>query len=289
MSILVHKAGINKTLGQKSDYLEGTTSLPRTDTNGWRDSLVGEFLAGSGVSGGGSDIWANSIGGQNDLRVFNSLVLQTSSIPYHAIFDGNDDYIWNTSTGYGGNPFTVNLNADFTIGCWARYTLGSGSSFMFCVQTGTSSGGFLYSSLGSAQFTVSDGNQQGNTSGSASNFLVSSNTWHYLSISHDRSEGKVFLYVDGKYGAFFAPSYSASEGSVRSDGAHWNGSFNLGFGHHLRGNSSNVADSSVECAKLYVWNRYWGASQHRHMFLGQAGDAGIHDLNPHFGPTRTTT
>lgn len=288
MSILVHKVGINKTLGQKSNYMEGGSSLPRTDTTGWRDSLVGEWRADTGFSGAG-DIWANQVSGGRPLRAYNSMVCNSSSTPHHLIFDGTNDYIWNTSTGYGGNPFTVDLSADFTIGCWARYTLGSGSSFLFCVQTGTSGGtGFLYSLLQSAQFTVTDGNQQANTSGTASNFLVSSNTWHYCSISHDRSEGKVFLYVDGKYGASFSPSYSASEGAT-SGGNHWNGAFNLGFGHHLRGNSSNIADSSVECAFLYVWDRYWGASQHRHMFLGQYGTGGINNSLPNFGAPRTDT
>ena len=267
--------------------MEGGTTLPRTDTTGWRDGLVGAWEAGTGFSGAG-DIWANQVSGGRPLRAYNSMVCNSSSKPNHLIFDGSNDYIWNTSTGYGGNPFTVNLNADFTIGCWARYTLGSGSSFLFCVQTGTS-GGFLYSLLQSAQFTVSDGNQQANTSGGASNFLVSSNTWHYCSISHDRSAGKVFLYVDGKYGASFLPSYSSSEGSVRSDGYHWDGAFNLGFGHFLHGNSSNIADSSVECAFLYVWDRYWGASQHRHMFLGQYGTGGINNSLPEFGAPRTDT
>lgn len=279
MSILVHKVGINKTLGQKSDYLEGTTSLPRTDSNGWRDSLVGEFLAGSGLSGGGSDIWGNSIGGQNDLRGFNGIIFNTSSIPYHASFDGNNDYIWNTSTGYGGNPFTVDLSADFTIGQWVRTNHLHGLySPTVCVQTGTN-GGWMRSTIGTdGRWTVA---ASGSVSGQTKLSSVSGDKWFYLSMSHDRSESRVDVYVDGAFHVSFTPVYTSGN---------WDGAKNLGFGHDKRNNSGNIAsNSALEVAKLYVWNRYWGASQHRHMFLGQAGDAGIHDLNPHFGPTRTTT
>lgn len=286
MSILVHKVGINKTLGQKSDYLEGTSTVPRTDSDGWRDSLVGEFLAGNGLGGGGSDIWGNSIGGQNDLRAFNGLIVQSSSVPYHASFDGNDDYIWNTSTGYGGNPFTVDLSADFTIGQWVRTNLSGGYSPTVCVEN--SSGGFLASEIQSdgrwnVRASGATNGPSGATGGALTklSFSLSSNTWHYLSISHARLPTLAYVYIDGIFHAHFRPSYASGN---------WDGAKNLGFGHDIVNNSSNIAaNSALEVAKLYVWNRYWGASQHRHMFLGQAGNAGIHDLNPHFGPTRTTT
>tara|TARA_Y100000004_G_scaffold107909_1_gene121017 strand:+ start:1134 stop:2000 length:867 start_codon:yes stop_codon:yes gene_type:complete len=288
MSILVHKAGINKTLSQKSDYLEGTSTVPRTDSDGWRDSLVGEFLAGSGLSGSGGDIWGNSISGQNDLRVFNGLVLNSSSVPYHASFDGTNDYIWNTSTGYGGNPFTVDLSMDFTIGFWVRTNFLHGFyNATVCVQN--SSGGFLASEI------LNDGRWNVRASGATTgpggatggattklSFSLSSDTWHYLSISHARFPTLAYVYIDGIFHAHFRPSYASGD---------WDsGGKNLGFGHDILGNSGNIAsNSALEVAKIYVWNRYWGASQHRHMFLGQAAGAGIHDLNPHFGPTRTTT
>ena len=288
MSILVHKVGINKTLGQKSNYMEGGSSLPRTDSTGWRDSLTGEWQAGTGFSGAG-DIWGNQVSGGRDLRAYNSMVCNSSSTPHHLIFDGIDDYIWNTSTGYGGNPFTVDLSADFTIGSWVR-SASNGTSYAAFVGTGTSSGGYLYSYFQNGQWTVTDGNNSAVTTGSAANKMMADNTWHYVSMSHDRSEGYVYIYVDGKYGSSFAPSYSDSEGATRSDGAHWNGSFNLGFGHGLRHSSSFITDdSSAEAAFLYVWDRYWGASQHRHMFLGQSGAGGINSILPEFGAPRTDT
>ena len=278
MSILVHKVGINKTLGQKSDYANSS----------WRDSLVGEFLASSGLSGGGgegeeglsSDVWANSVGGQNDLRAFNGLVINSSSTPYHASFDGNNDYIWNTSTGYGGNPFTVDLSADFTIGQWVRTNHLHGLySPTVCVQTGTN-GGWMRSTIGTdGRWTVA---ASGSVSGQTKLSSISANKWFYLSMSHDRSESRVDLYVDGAFHVSFTPVYTSGN---------WDGAKNLGFGHDKRNNSSNIAsNSALEVAKIYVWNRYWAASQHRHVFFGQAqSNSGIHDVNPHFGPTRTST
>ena len=278
MSILVHKVGINKTLGQKSDYMDGLSTLPRTDTTGWRDSLTGEFQAFFGFSGAG-DIWDNQIAGGNDLRAFNSMACNSSSSPHHLIFDGVDDYIWNTSTGYGGNPFTVDLSADFTIGTWVRCN--TGTAFTVCVQTGTS-GGYLYSTISSLQWTVSDGTNQAQTSATAGQSMAA-NTWHFLSMAHDRSEGYVNIYLDGKFADAFAPTYTG--GSYN-----WDGAKNLGFGHHLHGNSSNInANSSLECSFIYVWNKYWGASLHRHMFLGQYGGNGIHAVSPYFGTDRTDT
>ena len=275
MSILVHKVGINKTLGQKSDYANSS----------WRDSLVGEFLASSGLSGGGGlgeegsgDIWANSVGGQNDLRAFNGLVINSIESPYHASFDGNNDYIWNTSTGYGGNPFTVDLSADFTIGQWVRCN--TGTAFTVCVQTSGSTGA-LYTTLNSLQWTVY-GNGGSATTSAIAGYSMKANTWHFLSMSHDRSEGYVNIYLDGKFADAFNPTYTSGN---------WTGARNLGFGHAIVQNSGNInANSSLEVAKIYVWNRYWAASQHRHVFFGQAqSNSGIHDVNPHFGPTRTST
>jgi hypothetical protein len=274
MSILVHKVGINKTLGQKSDYLEGGSTIPRTDTTGWRNSLTGEWEAFQGFSGAG-DIWDNQIAGGNDLRAFNSMAVNSSSSPHHLVFDGVDDYIWNTSTGYGGNPFTVDLSADFTIGQWVRCN--TGTAFTVCVQTSGSTGS-LYTTINSLQWSVF-GNGGSATTSAIAGYSMKANTWHFLSMSHDRSEGYVNIYLDGKFADAFNPTYTSGN---------WTGARNLGFGHAIVQNSGNInANTSLECAFLWVWNKYWGASHHRHMFLGQYGGNGINSSLPYFGAPRT--
>ena len=278
MSIAVHKVGINKTLGQKSDYLDGGSTVPRTDTTGWRDSLVGEWRANTGFSGTNGDIWDNQIAGGNDLRVFNgAYITHIGNSVSHVVFDGVDDYIWNTSIGYGGNPFTVDLSADFTIGQWIL--VDTDTAMTVCVQTSGSTGS-LYTTINSLQWTVSGNGGSASTSQIAG-YSMKANTWHYLSMSHDRSGGYVNIYLDGKFADAFAPTYTTGN---------WDGARNLGFGHSIVQNSGNInLNSSLECAFLYVWNKYWGASQHRHVFLGQYGQYGIHSSTPHFGTERNLT
>ena len=254
MSILVHKAGINKSLGQKSDA--ANTS--------WRDNLIGEWLPDTAFNTEVDfiDTWTNQQDqtlGQGDLRLFNGLTAVTGP-PAYISFDGVSDYIWNTSTGYGGTPFTVDLSADFTIGHWVRCTLSSAYTATMCVQTGAN-GGSLSSSIGSdGKWTVTGSGGAYTNAATRLSYSLSSNTWFYLSVSHDRSESKCCIYINGKFHNQFTPVYTAGN---------WDGAYNLGFGHDRRSNSSNInSNSTLRLGKYYVWDKYWGASQHRHVFLG---------------------
>ena len=251
MSILVHKAGINKSLGQKSDA--ANTS--------WRDSLIGEWLPETAFNTqvNSIDTWTNQQDqtlGQGDLRLFNGLTAVTGP-PSYVSFDGVSDYIWNTSTGYGGTSFTVDMSADFTIGHWVRCTLSSSYTPTVCVQTAPSNAP-LKTSIGSdGKWTVS---HSGGSASTRLSYSLTSNTWFYLSLSHDRSESKCCIYINGKFQNQFTPTYTSGK---------WDGAYNLGFGHDRVSNSSNInSNSTLRLGEFYVWNRYWGASQHRHVFLG---------------------
>ena len=77
MSIHVHRAGLNKTLGQQSDAIVST-------------NLIGNFVPSN--IGGDSNAWDNLVDSGNNLRRYNGIT-HNNSAPHNFEFDGTDDYL----------------------------------------------------------------------------------------------------------------------------------------------------------------------------------------------------
>ena len=115
-----HKAGINKTLGQRSDeiYVE---SQPYVGTAHTDMALEYDLNPASGVTTLG---WAaTSVGDDSGgLRRFNGIT-HNDSTPHNFQFDGTDDYLGSSSneTSYGG--YTIGVYAEQAWGMcqWFKY------------------------------------------------------------------------------------------------------------------------------------------------------------------------
>ena len=105
MSIQVHKTGLVKTLGQQSDGI--VTS-----------NLIGNFNPSS--IGSDANAWDNLVTNGKNLRRYNGIT-HNNSTPHNFQFDGTDDYLGAASTGYGGDPFNVNIGNAFTILVWFKH------------------------------------------------------------------------------------------------------------------------------------------------------------------------
>ena len=75
MSILIHKTGVNKTLGQQSDAIVAS-------------DLVGDFQPSVGIE---TAYWDNQVSGGNNIRRFNGIT-HNSPAPHNFEFDGTNDY-----------------------------------------------------------------------------------------------------------------------------------------------------------------------------------------------------
>ena len=182
MSISIHKVGLNKTLGQQSDEIITA-------------NLVGKWVGGTGVE---TLYWDNQVTSGKNLRRFNGI----SASDIYFSFDGADDYLGEASTDYGGDPFTFNTNNAFTIGMWLRsgtngqkfyfeswHALGRGFWFEITsasvsnnIKMDTNSGG-LVSGCGQAQLSTKS---------------ISTNTWHYITLTHDGT-GNYYFYINGSF------------------------------------------------------------------------------------------
>tara|TARA_Y100000592_G_scaffold56739_1_gene89035 strand:- start:468 stop:1214 length:747 start_codon:yes stop_codon:yes gene_type:complete len=181
MSISIHKVGLNKTLGQKSDEIITT-------------NLVGKWVGGTGVE---TLYWDNQVSGGKNLRRFNGI--SASSIYFS--FDGTDDYLGEASTSYGGDPFTFNTSNAFTIGMWIRSGT-NGQKFYF--ESWHSDGYGFWLEITSAS-TSNNIKMDTNGLGVAgcgqvqlSTRSISTNTWHYITLTHDGS-GNYYFYINGSF------------------------------------------------------------------------------------------
>ena len=113
MSIAIHKAGINQTLGQQSDAIYPT-------------GLVGDFQPHNQIA---TEYWTNQVSGGENLRRYNSIT-HNNSTPHNWEFDGTDDYLGPASTNYGGAALTIAQDSAWTVGVWWRYD-NSGDNWVF--------------------------------------------------------------------------------------------------------------------------------------------------------------
>jgi len=182
MSITIHKAGINKTLGQQSDAIVA-------------DDLVGDFQPTAGIN---TEYWDNQKSGQNNLRRFNSITHSTTD-PDHFLFDGTDDYLGEASSSYGGDPFNVNAANAFTLAQWVKYN----NVDHFCFDISATDGSEVFTldiatSGDTASISVMSTANSVTNGTTFSSFTFSDDTWYYVAITHDGS-GNYNFYVNGSY------------------------------------------------------------------------------------------
>ena len=181
MSIHVHKTGLNKTLGQQSDAIVTA-------------SLVGDFQPSQGI--GTASYWDNQVSSGKNLRRFNSIT-HNNSTPHNFQFDGTDDYLGAASTGYGGDPFTIDITNAFTICQWVKYN--DANHYVFYVSIDGSNYISLNLNAGTAdKATISTYTSSGNGDSAFSSFTFADDTWYYVSLVHDGS-GNYSLFVNGSY------------------------------------------------------------------------------------------
>ena len=184
MSVVIHKVGLNKTTGQKSeDYL--TTDL------------VGYFDPSTGVE---TEYWDNQVGGGANLRRFNSIATAGSAVTYWA-FDGSDDYLGEADTGYGGSPFQLNVANDFTLIAWTRLSASSSQKSIHVFNLGDATSGGL-SLIVEEHSTASNGSRlhiTANNEGFSSDYLTKFDIekWHCVAVV---KKGNVFsFYLNGSF------------------------------------------------------------------------------------------
>lgn len=230
MSIYVHKAGLNKTLGQQSD------SIISSD-------LVGEWRPNVGVN---TDYWDNQVSGGNNLRRYNSLPNNASS-PAHWDFSGTDDYLGPASTGYGGSPFTVNTGNAFTLAQWFKNDNGV-QHIAFALENSSTDAVKLDISVGSSNKARLTVYAQGSTT---FDYTFADDTWYYIALVYDGNSGWKF-YVNGS----FVGSSSLSESAA---------SCNLYVGK--TGAGGTYTGSTIKLAHVHVYTVALTNSQLRQNFL----------------------
>jgi hypothetical protein len=175
MSVVIHKAGLNKTLGQKSaDYL--TTDL------------VGDFDPSTGVE---TEYWDNKVTSGKNLRRFNSIATAGTTPKYWA-FDGTDDYLGAASTSYGGDPLQLNIANDLTLTAWVK----SGPAVIFGLGDAHSGGIRVYGRATGGEAYL-DLKVNGTTISPSFARISDWGKWNYVGIV---KEGNVYsVYINGTF------------------------------------------------------------------------------------------
>ena len=261
MSILVHKAGIGKTTGQKSNPNRTTEDGSTIDF--LQPNLHSFFNPSSNIVGTApaAITWEPTHGYSSlKLRLFNGPTKQQTTSPHYISFDGVNDYIGPTSTGYGGNPVKLD-NAYWTIGCWVYANWSGNTTLLFCVQEPDSSAstpGFFVEvdNVGTIQVI---GNNSANGLQST-NSTLADNKWSFISLSYET--GTYYLYVNGR----FVGSGNEPDTLTNVTGEPF------GFAHNLRGGVNYNSNSTLRLGRLYIYrtaaiaDRLF-ASKHRFLFL----------------------
>ena len=216
MSIHVHRAGLNKTLGQQSDAI--VTS-----------NLVGDFQPNTGIV---AAYWDNQVVGGNNLRRFNSIT-HNNSAPHNFQFDGVNDYLGKATTGYGGSSFTLNPSSAFTIAQWVKYNNLNHILFYMAADgadVGSSPPPTMYSRIileilasnDQCKLTVvsTAGAPPSETSANTtfSNFTFSDDKWYYVTLTYNGSN-EYKLYVNGSFVGSNAVREADNENQVIEIGA----------------------------------------------------------------------
>jgi hypothetical protein len=194
MSILVHKTGIGKTTGQKSNPSRTTEDGSTIDY--LQPNLFSFFDPSSGITtSAGTTTWSPSSGASSlKLRLFNSPGV-VSGPPSYISFDGVNDHIGPTSTGYGGNPIKLGNNY-WTIGFWAYCNWSNGDAELVSAWDYSGAGGEIPSFSMHTHSTGSIEIIGGISSNSFEVGTLQDNKWNFISLSYET--GNYYLYVNGR-------------------------------------------------------------------------------------------
>ena len=252
MSIHVHKTGLSKTLGQKSDTIVDP------------DNILGNFVP-SVVSAGH---WDNSATNYNQaIRRYNGIT-HNDSTPHNFEFDGTDDYLGEASTGYGGDAFEIiTLNA-FTLSQWAKTSDVDNSHCIFNIQdengdeyidfyldTGKASV-WIQSSANSVDSTFWYFGATSAETDSNATTVYSEDEWAYITFTHDDS---------GSYKCYKNGSYIATTSPLGEIGANWLSAYPLEIG---RSDYENFyTGSGWKIGHVHVYGYELTNSQIRQNFL----------------------
>tara|TARA_B100001939_G_C16926885_1_gene612116 strand:+ start:365 stop:1153 length:789 start_codon:yes stop_codon:yes gene_type:complete len=261
MSIQVHKTGLVKTLGQQSDAI--VTS-----------NLIGNFNPSS--IGSDANAWDNLVTNGKNLRRYNGIT-HNNSAPHNFQFDGTDDYLGAASTGYGGDPFNVNIGNAFTILVWFKHN--NVTSYPCNVKVDNNNRFYLQvQSDEDVRLWIEAGGSDRFWTMDEFRSLISANTWYYIGVSHDGS-GKWKVYLNG---SFLFSTYDTPFDTDAGNLMDPTGSGPLEIG---RRNVSSAAysGSGTKVGHVHVYDAQLTDSQIRQNFLAS------HDINDNriYGPTYT--
>ena len=235
MSIHVHKTGLVKTLGQQSDAIVTA-------------NLTGNWIPGTGVN---THFWDNQVGSGLNLRRVNTVA--TGSSPNHWIFSGTNDYFGAASTGYGGDPFSVDTSSAYTLSQWFKNDSG-------VVHVAFA---LVYSSSNVAKLFIS---QSGGTANKAKlsvgsetpvefDYTFADDTWYYISLVYAGSNVWRF-FVNGSFvGSSTIDNSGGSEGTE------------LHIGRDAMDSPVVYSGSTIKLGHVHVHNAALKNSQLRQNFL----------------------
>lgn len=262
MSIHIHKTGANKTLGQQSDAIFST-------------NLIGHWEPDQNWLLPPNIVWGNKVAGQNDLRRFNSISRGGSGTGTHVAFDGTDDYIGETSTGYGGDPFTLNVHNAWTVGVWV-YLGAIGSSTPFQGSPIFGLGNYAYCRI--LDNTNHGSNNRkvrshffGNTTHGTSQTVLTESKWYYVTVTHDGAASSPYTYKTYINGRFEVSHTSSSRNATATQ------NFKVGWAND---GSARYGDSTMRIGRVHVYDAELKNSQIRQNFLASHDmhDTRIYDL-----------
>ncbi|MBC8407898.1 MAG: hypothetical protein H8E12_04100 [Rhodobacteraceae bacterium] len=236
MSIHVHRAGLNKTLGHQSDAVV-------------TDNLIGHWQPDQNWRLSPNIVWGNKVAGENDLRRFNSITRGGSGTGTYVAFDGTDDYVGPASIGYGGDPFQIDRNLAWTVNLWYRY----GSTSQYWGNAVWGLGNYFYSKVLKDSENRKVRFHYGNTTYVESISSLTADTWYYLTVTHDGSDNYQ-LFINGKF-----------EGSDSLGGITGTDNQSLALGR-IHDGAYKYAISSTRIGRVHVYDKKLNASGIRQNF-----------------------
>lgn len=195
-------------------------------------NLIGNFDPTTGIN---TNYWDNQVGGQNNLRRFNSIT-HNNSTPHNFAFDGSNDYFGEAQEGYGGSTFYFDTSDHLSVGQWFKhsnnkrhiiFTMNYGGNDVILAEVSHTNNNRI-SVVGAGEGTVHF------------SYTFSNNTWYYVGISVDQGNGATKLYVNGQLEEEGTSGFSNAGDSV----------FQIG----KRAGSSVYSGSGIKLAHTHLYN-----------------------------------
>ena len=204
MSVLLHKTGINRSGGAKTNQV--TTS-----------NLLTVFTPSSTYVS--APLWTSSNSISRSLRMINGVTFNSTPSPSNFSFDGTDDHLGATSASYGGTVLSVAFANAYTLGQWVFLpsTWSSGKEHFLFELKDSDSNHVMFEINGSdlrLRSRTSSGNSDPSSFAPNYNFVLGKNKWIYVTVTHNGS-GLYTMYLNGKFvgtaNGYYAPSGSSAD------------------------------------------------------------------------------